>query len=379
MTARARDPHDRTAEGGPNLINHVVLAIDASTSMRDVARQVVEVADAEIRHLAEVTRENGQETRITVYLFHDDVYCLIFDKDVLRLPSLAALYRAEGNTALVAAAWKAITDLEKTADTYGDHAYLLYVLTDGEENVSAFSRVFGGDGQRRWGLGGPTRHTRGEVVKMLAEKIRSLPENWSVAALVPHQVGVGYAVEFGFPRDNVAIWDATRAEGVVEVFSATMRASTQTFMTGRTRGVRGSKTLFAGGTAQVNAEARKSAGLRALPKTDYALHDVRVDGVEIRQFVETATSAAYRTGSAFYQLTKPEKIQPQKEVMVRDRRSGRVYRGVGARDLLGLPDHEVRVKPEDNPKYQIFVQSTSVNRKLVAGTKVLVTAVGANP
>jgi len=30
------------------------------------------------------------------------------------------------------------------------------------------------------------------------------------------------------------------------------------------------------------------------------------------------------------------------------------------------------VKPGDNPSYTLFVQSTSVNRKLVQGTKLLV-------
>lgn len=369
-----RNPHDRTAEGGPNLINHIAFVLDASTSMTHLTREVVEVADAEIKHLAEVTRENGQETRVTVYVFHDDVYCLIYDKDVLRLPSLRDLYRAQGNTALVAATMKATEDLAKTADTYGDHAYLVYVLTDGEENVSQWSRVFGGDGQRRFGLGGPSQFTRSEVRDQLATRLGGLPENWSVAALVPNRVGVDYAADYGFPRENIAVWDATRGAGVQEAFSATMRSSTQTFMTNRTKGIRGSKTLFAGGVDQINREARAAAGLTALARDDYTLYDVHADGVEIRPFVETATNAAYRAGSAFYQLMKPEKIQPQKDIMIRDRKSGRVYRGTRARDLLGLPNHEVRVKPEGNPQYTVFVQSTSVNRKLVAGTKLLVLA-----
>jgi hypothetical protein len=32
----------------------------------------------------------------------------------------------------------------------------------------------------------------------------------------------------------------------------------------------------------------------------------------------------------------------------------------------------VRVKPNHNPKFTIYVQSTSVNRKLLAGTKALI-------
>lgn len=370
---------------GENYINHIALVLDASSSMQTRTRELVRVADAEIRHLATRSQELDQETRVTVYVFDDDVRCLIYDKDVLRLPSLEGLYRAEGNTALIAATVKALDDLAETPQRYGDHAFLAYVLTDGQENVSRWSTVFGGDGRRRWDLRGAARYTLDELVVKLRGRLDGLAENWTVAALVPDVHSAHEAKRFGFPANNVAIWDASRAEGTQEVFSATIRTATETFMVGRSKGVRGSKTLFAGGADQVNAQARKAAGLRVVPKSEYALYDVKVDGVQIRSFVETATNAGYRTGSAFYQLhtvlggTKTaEVVQPQKKIVVRNRKSGRVYAGAQARQLLGLPaDAEVRVRPEDNPEYQIFVQSTSVNRKLVAGTKLLVLAEGA--
>lgn len=40
--------------------------------------------------------------------------------------------------------------------------------------------------------------------------------------------------------------------------------------------------------------------------------------------------------------------------------------------MLGLPDFEVKVNPASYGQYDIFVQSTSVNRKLIKGTKLLV-------
>ena len=52
--------------------------------------------------------------------------------------------------------------------------------------------------------------------------------------------------------------------------------------------------------------------------------------------------------------------------------TGRVFSGPAARQLLGLPCAEATVKPGENPAYTVFVQSTSVNRKLVPGTKLLV-------
>jgi hypothetical protein len=48
-----------------------------------------------------------------------------------------------------------------------------------------------------------------------------------------------------------------------------------------------------------------------------------------------------------------------------------VFVGDGVRAMVGLPDMEVRVKPDQNPDFDVYVQSTSTNRKLVAGTKVM--------
>lgn len=357
-----------------NYINHIALVLDASSSMQRHTRELVRVADAEIEHLARRSQELEQETRVTVYTFDDDVRCVVYDKDVLRLPSLRGLYRAEGNTALIAATVKALDDLAETPQRYGDHAFLTYVLTDGQENVSRWSTVFGGSGQRRWDLRGPARHTLDELVVKLRGRLDDLPDNWTVGALVPDVHGAHEAKRFGFPANNVAVWDTSRADGTVEVFSSTIRTATETFMVGRSRGLRGSKTLFAGGADQVNTEKRAALGLRELAKDRYTLYSVTGGvAVEIRPYVEDQTAGPYVPGRGFYELVKPEKIQPQKKIMVRNRKSGRVYAGQNARDLLGLPaDVEVRVKPETNPQYQIFVQSTSVNRKLHPGTKLLV-------
>lgn len=54
-----------------------------------------------------------------------------------------------------------------------------------------------------------------------------------------------------------------------------------------------------------------------------------------------------------------------------EKKTDRVYTGPEARALLGLPETEVRVKPDHNDDFTIFVQSTSVNRKLVPSTRLL--------
>lgn len=344
-----------TTTDTPNYINHIALVLDASLSMTSVASQLVKVADAEIEHLARRSRELDQETRVTVYAFNDPdkIDCIFYDKDVLRLPSIAGHYRVGGRgTALMDATAKSQLDLEATAQLYGDHAFLTYVLTDGQENYS-----------RRW------------TASALSLYLRKLPDNWTVACLVPDQRGVFEAKSHGFPADNVAVWDATTERGVTEAVGGTVRRATEAFMVNRSRGIRGSKTLFAGGADAVNrqtvAAARATGDLVPISRAAYTILNVAVDAA-IRPFVEDVTGDAYVRGSAYYLLEKVEKVQAQKQVLVRDRKSGRVYGGAQARQLLGLPDREVRVRPDANPLYEIYVQSTSVNRKLLAGTKVLV-------
>lgn len=357
-------------------INHIALVIDRSYSMRPHKAAVIAVADGLIKHLAKTSQELDQETRVTVYTFGDDWQVLVFDKDVMRLPSIKDLYEIDGNTALIAATMKSQDDLAKTAQMHGDHAFLTYVITDGQENVSPWSTVFGGDGKRVMYSHTPSKYTTDQIKKMLADRLSGLAENWTVACLVPDKYGVREAQRFGFPTGNIQIWDTTSKDGILEVGKLITEA-TDAYMVNRSKDIRGSKTMFAMGANQLNTavvrQARAVGGLKELKKDQYTTILVKSidDGAEIRPFVERETSKPYVTGTAYYELTKPEKIQPQKSLLVRDKKSGRVYTGQHARNMLELPDHEVKVKPDENPKYRVYVQSTSINRKLVAGTKLI--------
>ena len=101
--------------------------------------------------------------------------------------------------------------------------------------------------------------------------------------------------------------------------------------------------------------------------------DVKNAGSEIRTFCEWYRGdGQYLKGAAFYELTKPETVQDYKKIIVHDKVSGRYYGGVEGRNLLGLPGFgSVRLKPGDHGQYDVYVQSTSVNRKLVKGTKLV--------
>lgn len=330
-----------------NIINHFGLVLDASSSMSELVDSVVQVADGLIKHFAARSQEMGQETRISIWTFsyHSDISCVVWDKDVLRLPSIKDFYKVYGSTALIDATLKSIDDLAETPERYGDHSFLIYVLTDGEENDS---------------LHRPPA---------LVSKIASLPNHWTLAALVPNQNGKHEAKRFGFPAGNIEVWDASSTSGVEEVGNI-IRTATDNYMTARASGTRSTLNLFSTDAATVNKNTIKTNSLKPLARNKYKLVPVPKD-IEIRQFTQEC-GFQYVIGQGYYELSKTETIQPQKGIAIVERGpTGKVYVGTHARQMIGLPDAEVRVKPDHNPDFAVFVQSTSTNRKLKAGTKYL--------
>lgn len=354
-----------------NIINHIVLVLDASSSMITLSNELVKVADNQIAYLAQRSKELDQETRVTVYQFGSEgddntfrrngysrppakIECLVYDKDVLRIPSIAQVYKAWGNTPLIDATIKALDDLAETPERYGEHSFLVYVLTDGMENDSK------------------------AAASTLAAKIGGLPDHWTLAAFVPNQNGVFEAKRFGFPKENIAVWDATTVAGVEEV-GGEIRKATENFMQARDHAKR-TGTTFRGTRSLFSLEAPslaevKQANLKKLHPGQYRLYDVPTfdkdrEKLRIDEFVEDKTRRAYRQGEAFYQLSKRELIQGNKKIAILG--PDGVYLGEEARHLLGLPNEDKRVSPGDYDEYEVFVQSTSNNRHLMPNTKLLV-------
>lgn len=344
-----------------NLVNHVALVLDASSSMIELQPTVIKVGDELIAHLAQQSQDLKQETRVTVYVFANTATCVIYDMDVLRLPSLADFYRANGWTALIDAALLSQEDLALTPQKYGNHAFLTYILTDGEENQS--------------------RRRVTELTALLAKQ----PENWTMAVFVPNQRGFNFAQQAGFSIGNIKIWESTTIAGLVEV-SQVIKDTTSTYMHSRAGGVRGSKNLFAMNTAAVNTAAVKALNVPPMVRGKFKLIPVthpngKDTKIVLKEFLNDQCGLEFRLGQNFYQLSKPEKVQADKEVaLVRKQDAAavkagaplEVYVGYEVRDFLGLPAHEVKVGPQAHPDYDIFVQSNSNNRHLVFGTRLLV-------
>jgi von Willebrand factor type A domain len=113
-----------------------------------------------------------------------------------------------------------------------------------------------------------------------------------------------------------------------------------------------------------------AADLAAVPPGRFQVLAIEHD-VPIKDFV-LENGLRFKKGRGFYEFTKTETIQAGKEVVLMDRKTGDKFGGKKARDMLGLPEGaSARIRPASLDAYRVFVQSTSVNRRLVGGTSFL--------
>ena len=333
-----------------NEIIHIALVLDASGSMHRLARKVVEMADEQIQELKTASEKLNVETRVSVYSFSYSTHikCLIFDKDVFRLPSIKGLYEANGQTALIDATIKSQQDLAATAQMYGKHHFRTYVWTDGIENDSTY---------------------RPDHLRSI---LSGQGDNWSVAVLVPDADAKGRCLAAGFAPGNILVWDVS-AQGMEDA-AIKVKESTQSYMTSVSRGVAYDKNnVFGTGIDKVNTATVK-ANLVPLTKGSYQVWDVTEDK-RIDLFVQSK-GWTFHVGKGYYQLTgKRVLVQANKRILVLEKSTGLVYGGAEARTLVGLPNGtDAYVKADDNPDYIVLSQSTANNRKLLAGTKFVYTS-----
>lgn len=344
----------------PNLVDHVALVLDASSSMSSYGhvRPLIQVTDGLIKHLAARSKEMNREVRVSVFSFADTIENLIWEMDVLRVPSIADIYAAYGNTALWDAILQSQQDLATIPQKYGDHGFVTYVVTDGENNRGSNSAQ--------------------DVARFLAKQ----PDNVNLAMLVPDRGAVETAKRAGIPGGSIEVWDTQSATGIAEA-ATKITNSYDNYSVLRTSGVRGSKTLF-GGAAAVNAQTISAAKLKPLDPKTYRLIPVipppgfvkDVDVIEIAPYVRSVNNGMYLAGSVYYPvvpaLKRNPRIGPEKNLVIMDKQSKMLYSGPGVRTMLGLPeDKMVTVKPDANPAYLVYAQSTSPNRHLTPHTEIL--------
>lgn len=107
-------------------------------------------------------------------------------------------------------------------------------------------------------------------------------------------------------------------------------------------------------------------------------HPARFQVLEVTADMDIKTFAdvngvPFVKGKFFYQFNKPELIQNGKEIILREKTTGNFFEGLGARKMLNLLEYDdsKKIKPTDFPQYDVFIQSTSANRKMTKDSKAL--------
>lgn len=339
---------------------YVQFVIDKSGSMSHVWSDVKKLF-AHLRDgITERSRRDGLPARIGLTTFSYSVQSSPPGTD--SLVSLEGQY-VGGGTALYTAVLRAIEDMQAAATrdrtiNDPDTAFLVRVLTDGQDNASGLS-----DRER---LAGLTKRLQGDG-------------RWTFVYDVPPGDKHYILDALGVPPDNVREWEAT-TKGVEET-KTSGGIGTQSYFDARAAGQTSVQNFY-------KVETNLATGVDVSKLTDFSgrFKELKVDKeAEIRPFVEVHTGKPYVIGSTYYQLTKREKIQPSKNVLIRKKGEKRVYGGLEAKTVLGLhtgPNDYNVVTPGNHGDYDIFVQSRTVNRKLVRGTSILIDTtkkVGDNP
>lgn len=347
-------------------INHIAILLDRSASMRGLAPGVIKQYNAQTQRIAQNAASSNQETRLSLYTFGDVADRPLLFEVPLSLVQLKPLdtntYVPEGWTAMLDSIGMAIEDLSfLNRGSTEDDSYLVICITDGEENRSVkFKKL---------------------AAQMMLEKMRT--DAWTFVFLVPKpQGGQNYKrmliENFGIAEGNVQEWDQT-AKGVEEYSRATM-AGLDSYFQARSQGKRSVRSFFATdlsgvSTAQVASHLQDLTGKfkkSIVSAQDITCTDQHGNKCAVIEPFCQKKFGQYVVRNGYYQLMKVEKVQDHKQIIVEDKSTGRLYGGPEGRNLLGLPGlGEVRVHPGDHGKFNIYVQSTSVNRKLPLGTAVL--------
>ena len=323
--------------------NKVLFLLDASGSMGHLSRKASEVYTNLVKGLKDRAKKFGQETEVSLYDFDNYLITHYTDVDVKDVRPLHN-YTVRGGTAMFDAVGDVLSSHNIVHDYKEDVSFLVFVLTDGQENAS---HKFNSSG-----------------LAALMKKLQAT-DKWTITFQVPAGE-TRTLTRLGIPAGNISEWEQTE-EGLEEVEHKTSGGLDQYYL---------ARSL---NRSSVQAFYTNPANL-ALSQVKKTLVDVSKEflafsiasEVAIKDFVENTAGRVYKKGEGFYQLTKPEIVQGYKDILIYDKKHRQLYAGHAARNLIGLPTStDAKVIPGNHGNYEIFITSTSTNRKLKSGTKFL--------
>lgn len=330
----------------PQQKTYFVFLNDESGSMHTLTTAAIKDYNAIIGSVKTSATNHEQDTIVSMFGFGSDaVRRNVVNSNPHVLKPLTS-WRAAGGTPGRKAIKEAI-ELLKSMPDYNDPnvAFAVFTTTDGE---------FDGD---QYG---------GIRTSELATEIEQLTRSgkWTFVFRVPSG-GRRALSGLRIPAGNIQEWETTAAG--MAASTAQTEAAVDNFFATRATGKTSSTVFYA------NAQNVDTSKLKDISKA-VSLYTVDSweNGIQIRDFI-LKRRMKYLKGSAFYQLMKTEpRVSPSKMIAIRDRATGAVFAGAEARTMLGLSSvNNIRLHPGDHGNYDLFIQSESVNRKLVAGYGVL--------
>ena len=332
-------------------LTDVIFVLDRSGSMSGLHAKATENLQGQIDSLLKATDANN-EYRVSVINFDTRIEMTLRARDVRQVGSARDLYlHPSGSTAMNDAILEAIK-LTEQLDTGGkQHAFLISIVTDGGENAS-----------------NATIHA---VANQL--RVKNSTDRYTFVYAGPFG-SRGYANSIGVATGNATEWEQT-SEGI-KTLGYVSNTSLNAYTTSRnTVGSTYSTSFYAQPTT---LDPSKFAN-QLDNKLDDVSGQVKVERVTasdplvISKFCEKKYGS-FPKGHIYYQLTESEKVQDYKKLIIQDTATGQFYGGeTAAKKLLGVPNFQgtVRIKPGTLGEFKVFVQSTSVNRKLTPGTAVV--------
>ena len=337
------------------MITHVAFVRDHSGSMKRLANTALEDFNTTVDSVKATLKDSAYHDIYASVVecgvgWQGDVVALQTHLNIKFLNPLKS-YRADGGrTPLWDSVVKAINLLQGSVAlnriSGEGESFLVFVTTDGQDNSSK------------------------TPPEKLARVIRELQgtDVWTFVFRVP----VGYKkniVALGIPADNVMEWEQT-SEALVKSTQETTTAF-RNYFDNRNKGVTSSRSFYTSDLKAVCLGEVKAEMQDITNEVEVARVWSGDDGSQIREFA-FKSFGEYKIGCGFYELTKAETIQEHKKIIIKHLKKGLYFTGKYARELLEIPTSgEVRVHPGDHGDFEIYIQSTSVNRKVYKNTNVL--------
>lgn len=332
----------------------IALVRDHSGSMRRIAAGAMRDYNATISAIKAAAHATAQPTYVSVcelgYEGTTDVRTIIKQQPVEALTPLTR-YDADGGTPLWDAVAHAVRELQShPLANDPSTAFCVMVTTDGRDEHSK-------------------RETERSIQRIMDDLNGS--DRWTFVFRVPRNE-VPRLLKMGLPEGNLLPWDQSAAS-VAATQNATTAAFTEYF-SGRSKGMTSTKRFFAD-LSQVSVQDVRQVLDNVGAEVTFLPVSVSEHDEAIRDFVERRTGGKLLKGGAFYQLTKGElKVQDYKLMAVRNQKTGEVFASKDANEIrsaLGLPSFSTKMSPADLGEWDLFIQSTSTNRKVVAGTDIM--------